>query len=138
LLDACAEEMTTVNKVISVRPMVSAAVVAATRRGLRRALAVASLATGPASLPGSQPRNATAPGTISGPSASTATKHRQPPAAISTKPDCPLTCCIPENVSKIPAPANNRRHGHPQPADPGRLGLVMLAAERGDGRDAGG
>ncbi len=45
-VDAWADEATTVNRVISVRPMVSAAVVAATRCGLRRALAVASLRPG--------------------------------------------------------------------------------------------
>ena len=45
-------------------------------------------------------------GTMSGPSASTARKHRQPPAAISTKPDSPLTCRRPVNVARIPAPAN--------------------------------
>jgi hypothetical protein len=86
--------------------MVSAAVVAATRRGLRRALAVASLPAGPVSRPGSQPRNVMPGGTMSGPSASTARKHRQPPAAISTKPDSPLTCRRPVNVARIPAPAN--------------------------------
>ena len=43
------------NTVISARPMVSAAVVAATRCGLRRALAAARRTVGPASLPGSPP-----------------------------------------------------------------------------------
>ena len=96
----------TVRMVIRVSPIVSAAVVAATRCGLRRALAVASRLTGPVSRPGSQPRNAMAGGTISGPSASTATKHRQPPAAIPTKPEAPLTCPRPVTAARIPAPAN--------------------------------
>jgi hypothetical protein len=84
--DFCTEETMTENRVTSVRPTVSAAVVVATRCGLRRALAVASRAVTLVSRAGSQPRKAMIGGAMSGPMASRATKHMQPPAASPTSP----------------------------------------------------
>src|SRR5580693_10062506 len=101
-VDFWAEETITENTVISVMPMVSAAVVVATRCGLRRALAVASCAVTLVSRAGSQPRQAMTGGAISGPRASRATKHRQPPAASPVSP-VPEPQFTPEYVSPAPA-----------------------------------
>ena len=59
---------------------------------------------------------------MSGPSASTARKHRQPPAAISTKPDSPLTCRRPVNVARIPAPAHTTAAPTRSQRAPARVG----------------
>src|SRR5580692_9610864 len=131
-VDFWAEETTTENTVISVMPIVRAAVVVATRCGLRRALAVARRAVTLVSRLGSQPRKAMTGGAINGPSASTATKHTQPPAAspsigsrtLLLDPACSPAAVRPAPIAQEAAATASRR----QPTRAVTAGSIAVAS----------
>ena len=100
---ACTESCVTVNSDISVTPMVSAAVVAATRPGLRRALDPASFVGVPKNRPGSQPRAQIIGPTISGPATISAANTRPPPPPISFTPPSRSCCPVPSPARTTPS-----------------------------------